>query len=176
MPSAWSPGTGTNTSSSWPILTCPPTGATRGIGSESTISPSPPDWTRRGQWQFGPPAGTRANDRGLPDPNCGHTGADVHGVSLAGDYVFSVNGPHYLVAGPFDCGGYQNVKLQFVRWLNTDQAGFVDVMVEVSADGVSWVTVWKYACTEGELTGDKWKVVTYDIGAAADGQKRVYLR
>ena len=147
----------------------------RKIIFEATLD-TDPGWTMGGQWQFGPPAGAGANEHGHPDPDSGYTGANVYGVNLAGDYASSVNGPQYLIAGPFDCTGYRNVTLQFARWLNTDQADFVDAMVEVSADGVSWATVWKYAFTEGELTGDKWKVVTYDIGATADGQKQVYLR
>jgi hypothetical protein len=135
-----------------------------------------PVWTTQGQWRFGPPQGEGGGEHGYPDPNSGYTGTNVYGVNLEGDYTLSVNGPQYLIAGPFDCSGCRDVKLQFARWLNTDQADFVDATIEVSADGDSWRTIWKYAFTEGELTDNKWKVVTYDIGAVADGQKQVYVR
>jgi len=87
-----------------------------------------------------------------------------------------VDGPHYLTAGPFDCSSYANVKLQFARWLNTDQADFVDATVEMSSDGTSWSTIWAYANPEVELTDDAWSVVTYDIADRADHQPHVYIR
>ena len=142
----------------------------------ATTLDADPGWAVEGQWQFGSPAGAGGGEHGNRDPDSGYMGPNVYGVNLSGDYALSVDGPHYLTAGPFDCRGSHGVTLQFARWLNTDQADFVNAMVEASADGVSWVTVWKYAFKEGELTEGKWKLVTYDISAAADGQKQVYVR
>jgi hypothetical protein len=135
-----------------------------------------PGWTAKGQWQFGRPAGLGADGHGFPDPNAGHTGVNVYGVNLAGDYKAVVNGPHYLTAGPFDCSRYREVKLQFARWLNTDQADFVRATVEVSNDdGLYWTTVWAYDNTETELTEKAWTLVRYDVNSASY-QRRVYLR
>jgi len=82
----------------------------------------------------------------------------------------------YLTAGPFDCRGYQEVKLQFARWLNTDQAKYVSATVEVSSDGTDWTAVWAYHNTEAELAENAWSTVTYDISGAADDQSGVYVR
>ena len=142
---------------------------------ETTLDVAP-DWQADGQWQFGMPTGRGADEHGNPDPSAGHTGENVYGVNLRGDYAIAVDGPHYLTAGPFDCSRFEDVKLQFARWLNTDQADFVDATVEVSNDGNSWAIVWAYADTEAELMDEKWTVVTYDIGDKADYQQQVYIR
>jgi len=135
-----------------------------------------PGWTTKGQWQFGRPAGLGAGGHGFPDPNAGYTGANIYGVNLAGDYRAVVDGAHYLTAGPFDCSRYREVKLQFARWLNTDQADFVRATVEVSNDdGLYWRTVWAYDNTETELTENAWTVVLYSIDSASY-QRRVYIR
>jgi hypothetical protein len=148
---------------------------TRKIIYETALD-STPGWRLEGEWQFGKPAGLGGNEHGHPDPNSGHTGENVYGVNLDGDYRIVVDGAHYLTAGPFDCRGYHNVKLQFTRWLNTDAAGYVRATVEVSNDGNSWSAVWVYADEEAELTDDEWIVVVCDIGADADYQPRVYVR
>jgi hypothetical protein len=142
---------------------------------ETTLETAP-DWQANGQWQFGRPAGRGGSEHGHPDPISGYTGPNVYGVNLNGDYRIAVDGPHYLTAGPFDCSRYHGVKLQFARWLNTDQADFVDATVEVSNDGGSWATVWAYSDTEAELTEDAWTVAVYDIGDMADYQRQVYIR
>ncbi len=142
---------------------------------ETTLD-TDPGWTVEGQWQFGKPAGRGGSEYGSPDPTSGCTGANVYGVNLSGDYSVTADGPHYLTAGPFDCSGCHDVKLQFARWLNTDQADFVDATVEVSNNGQSWTTVWAYAYTQAELTDDAWRTVVYDIGATADNQEQVYIR
>ncbi len=136
---------------------------------------SAPDWQTEGQWQFGKPTG-RGGEHGHPDPTQGYTGENVYGVNLDGDYKIAVDGPHYLTAGPFDCSRYHEVKLRFARWLNTDQADFVDATVEVSNDGSSWAIVWAYADTEAELTDSDWTTVVYDIEDKADYQRQVYVR
>ena len=135
-----------------------------------------PGWTTKGQWQFGKPAGLGAGGHGFPDPNAGYTGANIYGVNLAGDYRAVVDGAHYLTAGPFDCSRYREVKLQFARWLNTDQADFVRAAVEVSNDdGLYWTTVWSFDNTETELTENAWTVVRYNLDGAGY-QKRFYIR
>lgn len=135
-----------------------------------------PGWTVEGQWQFGRSLGLGGAEHGNPDPVGGCTGANVYGVNLNGDYHVTVDGPQYLTAGPFDCSAYHDVELQFARWLNTDQADFVEATVQVSNDGTSWTTVWAYAYTEGELTDGAWKTVVYDISGRADHRGTLYIR
>ena len=81
-----------------------------------------PAWVTQGEWAFGQPLGGGGVRDGNPDPTSGHTGNNVYGVNLSGDYDTATGGPYYLTAGPFDCSPYTNVQLRFVRWLNTDKS------------------------------------------------------
>ncbi|MHC4701943.1 MAG: M56 family metallopeptidase, partial [Planctomycetota bacterium] len=103
-----------------------------------------PNWTTQGQWQFGRPQGLGGAEHGHSDPNSGYTGGNVYGVNLAGDYDATDTNPHYLTAGPFDCSQYSWVKLQFARWLNSDEADYAKAFVQVSTNGANWHTVWQY--------------------------------
>jgi hypothetical protein len=134
-----------------------------------------PGWTIQGQWQFGQPQGLGGTEHGNPDPNAGYTGQNVYGVNLTGDYNAVQLGLFYLITNAIDCSAYRRVGLQFARWLNTDQADFIQASVEVSNDGSAWHTVWAYADTEAELMDDAWKMVCYDISSFADGHPTVYL-
>ena len=115
-------------------------------------------------------------EHGHPDPNSGYTGDNVYGVNLQGDYPTAADGPHYLTAGPFDCRLYRDIKLQFARWLNTDEADYVRATIELSTDGTGWALVWEHEDTEVGLTDDLWQVVVYGLGAMADRRESLYIR
>lgn len=131
------------------------------------------NWTTGGQWEFGQPAGNGGAELGYPDPCSGHTGSNVYGVNLNGDYAVAVGGPYYLTAGPFDCNGFEDMKLRFARWLNTDSASYVRNKVQVSDDGTIWHTVWE---NTDEVTDSSWQIVEYDVSETADNQPTVYFR
>jgi hypothetical protein len=135
---------------------------------------SKPSWYTSGEWAFGQPAGAGGTEFGNPDPNRGCTGLDVYGVNLNGDYSIAVGGPYYLTAGPFDCNNYNNIILRFARWLNTDEPGYVECMIEVS-NGGPWTAVWKHT-GRTEITDAQWGIEEYDISSIADGQNAVYIR
>jgi hypothetical protein len=135
-----------------------------------------PGFTAEGQWQFGTPAGLGGAEHGHPDPNAGHTGDNVYGVNLRGNSPMATDGAHYLTAGPFDCRLYRDVKLQFARWLNTDEADYVRATIELSTDGTRWALVWEHEDTEAGLTDDTWQVVVYSLGAMADRRESLYIR
>ncbi|MHC4527042.1 MAG: right-handed parallel beta-helix repeat-containing protein, partial [Planctomycetota bacterium] len=133
-----------------------------------------PNWATTGQWAFGQPSGDGGSEYGNPDPTSGRTGSNVYGVNLRGDYSTAVGGPYYVTAGPFDCGDYNNVNLRFARWLNTDEPGYVETVIEVSDNGTSWTTIWEN--TRSELTDGSWRIVDYDISSITDGWETVYIR
>lgn len=147
----------------------------REIIFETTLD-EPPGWTAEGQWQFGTPTGGGGSVEGHPDPTSGYTGDNVYGVNLQGDYTVAVDGPHYLTAGPFDGQLYHDVRLQFARWLNTDEADYVHATIEFSFDGATWAPVWVYEDTEALLTDDAWQVVVYNLGPVADHRESLYIR
>ncbi|MGB2863983.1 MAG: GLUG motif-containing protein [Sedimentisphaerales bacterium] len=135
-----------------------------------------PGFAAQGQWQFGAPAGLGGAEYGHSDPNAGYTGDNVYGVNLQGDYPTAADGPHYLTAGPLDCRLYHDVKLQFARWLNTDEADYIRATIEFSTDGTRWAPVWGHEDTEAGLTDDAWQVVVYSLGAMADHRENLYIR
>lgn len=135
-----------------------------------------PNWSTEGQWQFGRPQGLGGNEHGYPDPNSGYTGENVYGVNLSGDYSTTDTDAYYLTAGPFDCSQYSWVKLQFARWLNSDEADFARTSVEISTDETIWHTIWQYDDFYQALEENRWKVVEYDIGSIANRQPTVYIR
>jgi hypothetical protein len=135
-----------------------------------------PGWTTEGLWQFGVPTGRGGTEAGNPDPTSGYTGENVYGLNLHGDYTVAVDGPHYLIAGPFDCRAYRDIRLQFARWLNSDEADYVQATVEISTDGTTWSVIWRHRDVEAIFADDNWQVVTYALGPMADHCQSLYLR
>ncbi len=133
-----------------------------------------PHWTTEGEeWAFGQPTGNGGDFYGNPDPNSGYTGTIVYGVNLNGDYGTDEGGPYYLTAGPFNCRHYDNMKLKFARWLNSDASDYITNMIEVSNDGSAWQRIWE---NTSEITDENWQEVEYDISNVADDQETVYIR
>ena len=129
-----------------------------------------PGWTVEGQWAFGAPAGAGTHNR---DPGSAHTGANVYGYNLAGDY--SNNMPVYaLTSDAVDCSDLRSTELRFWRWLGVEHTPFDNAAVAVSTDGVNWTPIWENG--ESNVTDLAWIQVSYDISALADGEASVYIR
>lgn len=133
-----------------------------------------PNWQRQGQWQFGVPQGQGGMLHGNADPVSGKTGCSVFGVNLDGDYDLRISGPHWLTLGPIDCRGFENISLEFARWLNTDEAYYMDCRIEVSTNNVDWAVLWQHEAME-PITDCSWNTVDYGLGMAED-QETVYIR
>jgi hypothetical protein len=130
-----------------------------------------PGWTTQSQWAWGQPTGG-GGAYGNPDPTSGHSGPNVYGYNLAGDYPNNLNEAH-LTTAAIDCSTLNTVILKFWRYLNVEQPSYDHAYVRVSTDGASWTQVW----TNGsEITDAAWSQVEYDISALADGQSTVYIR
>jgi hypothetical protein len=125
-----------------------------------------PGWTTTGAWAFGHPTGGGSH---LKDPSNGHTGTNVYGYNLTGDYTNSLPA-RYLTTTALNCGNLTAVELRFWRWLgveSVDHAG-----IEISTDGATWSSVWSNTTTISE---NAWTHQTYSL-ASADHQATVYLR
>jgi hypothetical protein len=110
---------------------------------------------------------------GENDPTSGHTGSNVLGYNLAGDYPNNMSESH-LTTTAIDCSAMQGTVLKFWRWLNVEQPAYDHAYVRVSTNGgASWTTVWTNA---SEITDAAWTQVTYDISALVDGQPNVLIR
>jgi hypothetical protein len=137
---------------------------------EWTLS-TDPGWTTEDQWAFGQPSG-QGGEHGHPDPTSGHTGTNVYGYNLNGDYPNDLPERH-LTTAVIDCSQLYGVTLKFWRWLGVEQPSYDHAYVRVSKDGESWVSVW---ANPQEIADNSWVQQEYDIAAVADGQPTVYLR
>ena len=129
-----------------------------------------PGWSRQGQWAFGRPLGTGSFNH---DPTSGHTGTNVLGYNLGGDYPNSM-AMYYLTTPALDCSGYEQVGLRFRRWLGVEAASFDHASVQVSTNGSTWVTVWNH--TGSAIADTSWQLVNYPLAGLADGQPTVFIR
>lgn len=129
-----------------------------------------PGWSRQGQWAFGIPTGGGTNGG---DPTSGHTGLNVFGYNLNGNYANNMSAT-YLTTGAHDCTNLMGTELRFRRWLGMESSQFDQATIQISTNGSTWSTVWAHSgASFNEAT---WSLQTYNISAAADGQPTVYIR
>jgi MYXO-CTERM domain-containing protein len=130
-----------------------------------------PGWTTEGEWAYGKPSGG-GGEHGSRDPTGAHTGDNVYGYNLAGDYTNGM-AEQSLTSGAIDCSSLTKVSVQFWRWLGVEQSQYDHAYLRVSTDGETWTTVWQ---NSGEIADSAWTEQEVDISALADGQSTVYLR
>lgn len=126
-----------------------------------------PGWATTGQWAFGVPAG---NDG---DPSSGHTGSNVYGYNLNGDYPNNMP-RQYLTTGSMDFSDVTDVSMQFRRWLGVESSTWDHASIEISVGGGTWQVVWDHS--GGSLNETSWSLQTYDISSFADNQSDVRVR
>jgi C1A family cysteine protease len=132
---------------------------------------SDPGWTTEPLWAYGQPTGG-GGQHGGHDPTSGHTGSNVYGYNLYGDYFNNLPEKH-LTSRAIDCSGLFNVHLNFWRWLGVERPLYDHAYVRVSNDGAYWVTVWENLTEIADLS---WTQIDLDISAVADNKPAVYLR
>ena len=140
------------------------------VALEETFS-SDPGWTTQGQWAFGVPTGG-GGAYGFPDPTSGHTGSNVYGYNLNGDYASNLPQRH-LTSGAFDFSNVDGAQLSFWRWLNVETPTYDHAYLKISTDGTTFTNLWE---NQSEVADSAWTLVSYDISAIADGQPTVYFR
>ncbi|MCP4247908.1 MAG: hypothetical protein GY778_12740 [bacterium] len=164
-------GADQGTLNSWSLRMVPITGECPEVTHSFPLD-TDPDWDTEGQWAFGTPTGGGGTERGNPDPTSGHTGPNVYGYNLAGNYGNGI--PEYhLTTNAIDCSNLTNVILKFWRYLNVETSPFDHAYVRVSNNGTTWTTVWK---NTREITDSAWSQKSYNIASVADGQPTVYVR
>ena len=130
-----------------------------------------PGWTTQGQWAFGSPTGG-GGSYGYPDPASGHTGPNVYGYNLNGDYAADLPERH-LTSPALDFSNINGAQLRFWRWLNVETPYYDHAYLRISTNGSSYTTIWE---NTAEITENSWTQLSYDISSIADGQSTVYLR
>ncbi len=130
-----------------------------------------PNWTLDEGWAWGAPAG-KGSWKG--DPNSGHTGDNVIGYVLEGDYPDNLTETRYATFGPIDCQGYKNIRLSFWRWLGVESP-YDYACVQVSGDGLTWTDLWTTG--PSHVSDAAWQLVECAVPAGiADGQTTVFFR
>jgi hypothetical protein len=130
-----------------------------------------PGWTTEGDWAFGQPTGG-GSSHGGPDPTAGHTGLNVYGYNLAGDYPNNLPARH-LTTTAIDCTDLFNVRLAFWRWLGVEAPDYDQASISVSHDGTTWTRVWT---NPDEIADEAWVEQEFDLSAVADDEPTVYVR
>ncbi|UCG16723.1 MAG: hypothetical protein JSV19_01540 [Phycisphaerales bacterium] len=131
-----------------------------------------PGWSTEGLWAFGQPTGG-GGEHGSPDPTSGHTGLNVYGYNLSGDYENGLDPERHLTSPAIDCTGQFGVLLSFWRWLGVEQPPYDHAYVRVSNNGLNWITIWE---NTDEVADSEWTYQEFDISSVADDQPTVYLR
>lgn len=126
-----------------------------------------PGWTFTGQWAYGTPTGAAG------DPNSGFTGSNVVGYNLNGAYANSISSTFHATTPAIDATGVTGTTLSFYRWL-TNENCCDQTNIQVSNNGVDWVTVWD--SSSGDDNDSGWVLRTYDISAVADNRANVRVR
>ncbi|MFH0981167.1 MAG: hypothetical protein V2A79_06490 [Planctomycetota bacterium] len=159
---------------------CEPDCNTNGIADECDLLPteilvqfplnSNPGWTVQGQWAFGIPTGAGTHNH---DPTSGHTGTNVYGYNLSGDYANSIP-EYFLTTTAINCSQMTQTELRFWRWVGVDLSSNDHAYVRVSNNGTTWTTVWTH--TGAAISESAWSLQSYNISAVADGRPTVYIR
>jgi len=130
-----------------------------------------PGWSLDEGWAWGTPKG-KGSWKG--DPNSGHTGSNVMGYNLDGDYANAMGQTRYATTGAIHCTRYKDVRLGFWRWLGVESP-YDKASVQVSNDGTLWVDLW--TAGQSRVSDGAWQFVEYPVPSSiADGQATVYFR
>jgi subtilisin family serine protease len=129
-----------------------------------------PNWQLDSGWAWGDPNGEGSWNG---DPNTAHTGKNVIGYELSGDYANSMPEARYATVGPVDCRGYHNITVSFWRWLGLESP-YDDAVVQVSNDRTNWVDIWRPGYSH--VSDQAWQLVEYPVPSlVADDQPAVYF-
>ncbi|HOC41783.1 MAG TPA: C25 family cysteine peptidase [Thermoanaerobaculales bacterium] len=124
-------------------------------------------------WAFGQPTGG-GGQYGEPDPTSGHTGTNVYGVNLVGDYDPNLTADQLKLTTPsLDLSEATSVMLRYWRWLGVESPSYDHARVQVSVDGGAFVTVWENTDT---IDGGSWVEEVVDVTAQAAGHADVRIR
>lgn len=126
-----------------------------------------PGWTLTGQWAWGQPGGS-------PDPVTGVVSLNVIGYKLSGAYE-NIAATEYATTPAINCTGYTNLHLEFARWLGVEMGYWDTASIEVSANGVDWITIWSNPPAQA-IVDTAWRLQKLDISSIADNQPTLYIR
>jgi C1A family cysteine protease len=126
----------------------------------------PGNWTHGGtfdDWQCGKPMGA-----GISDANYAHTGSNLWGNNLSGNYQANAN--NYLESKAINCSYLSHTKLRYYRWLSTEKGIYDNARIVVNGKKV-WENDPEY-----DQVDAGWIYHDIDISGYADGEASVKIR
>ncbi len=136
-------------------------------------------WTMNGEWERNTPQGL-GGEHGNADPTTAFGGTNVLGLDLtgqgsnSGDYEANLaSHVEYAISPVINCSNFENIELNFKRWLGIEQASYDHAYIDISTDGSTWTELWTNTSTIAE---NAWSNQTIDISAYADEQASVQIR
>jgi hypothetical protein len=128
-----------------------------------------PGWTLTGGWAYGVPTGGGTQNH---DPTGGHTGSNVVGYNLTGNYAPNA-AAYYATTPAINCSNYQGLTLQFYRWLGVGSSAVASILATYN-NGSTWTTLW---ANSGAIVVDtSWLLRTYALPSSFDGKSAVRIR
>jgi cysteine-rich repeat protein len=127
--------------------------------------PTVEGWTLSGDFEWGTPA---APDGGS-DPVGAFSGDFALGIDLAADGNYEAESVSTAVSPEIDVTGYSDVRLQYRRWLNVEDAQYDQATIVVDGQ-----TVWGNGATnDGEThhRDGEWRFHDVELGNLADDGK-----
>jgi spore coat protein CotH len=131
-----------------------------------------PNGTYQGQWNWGRPTG---GGQFVFDPTTGHTGNNVVGYNINGDYQANITTPLYFTTAAIDARGYEDLTLSFHRWLIVEPSSNDRATIEISNNGTSWTEIWRNP--QFDFTFDQsWVPQTFALPPLADNTQTLFIR
>jgi len=131
-----------------------------------------PGWMCEGEWEYGIPTGGGGIGGYGTDPTSGHTGDNVYGYNLDGNYPINLP-PTHLTTSPIDCSRLLKTRFLFWKLICLGTGGFATV--HISNDMENWSEIWE--CNDYNWPPpNEWSHLDLDISAYADSQATVYIR
>lgn len=121
-------------------------------------------WTLDSTWGIGASASSSGQQYGGPDPSYdadGVTGGGVAGVVIGGNAPQVLHGYYHLTSPTVDTSNAQKLKLDYMRWLNSDYTPYMANRVEVY-DGAAWQTIWQTGGSPG-VQDNAWTPQSFDV-------------
>ena len=132
-------------------------------------------WTLNGEFEIAEPQGLGEDASGKPDPSEAYRETRVLGTDLTDNGTYRRDLTAYAdsaVSPTIDCEYFQDVKLNFYRWLNVDI--FDKAYIHTSSNGgENWQELWE---SPGFVTDGEWKLKSYDINDIAYRNPEVKIR
>jgi hypothetical protein len=112
-------------------------------------------------------------------PTCGsltggHTGPNAISYNSDGYYNSDIVFPVSLRSPIIDCSAYENVTLEFWRWLEVEPNSYDQARIEISNGDGMWYTIWSNPNTT--IWDAEWTRQVIDISAWAAGEPTVTIR